>query len=51
VGLALRPPLLLVAGGLGCAPGLVFGIAPALRAARTDVLGTLRDDARSACTR
>ena len=51
LGLDLSPPLLLFTGGLGCATGLVFGIAPALRAARTDVLGTLRDDARATSAR
>ena len=43
LGLELSLPMLLFTAGLAGVTGIVFGIAPAWRAARTDVLGTLRD--------
>lgn len=39
--------VVLFTAGLMVATGVLFGLAPALRSARTDVAGTLRDDART----
>ena len=51
LGLELSAPMLLFTAGIACTTGVLFGVAPALRAARTDVLGTLRDDAPATSAR
>ena len=51
LGLELDGRMLLFTIGVACATGLLFGVGPAVRAARIDVLATLRDDARTASGR
>jgi predicted permease len=51
LGLQLSGSMLLFTAGIACATGMVFGLAPAWRAARTDVLGTLREDSRATSAR
>ena len=51
LGLALSTPVLLATAGIAGTTGLLFGVAPALRAARTDVSGTLREESRATSAR
>jgi predicted permease len=51
LGLELNGRMLLFTGVMACVTGIVFGVAPAWRAARTDVLSTLRDDSRATSAR
>ena len=52
-GLALEPnaPMLLFTAGVATLTGLLFGVVPALRASRTDVLSTLREQSRATSAR
>jgi predicted permease len=49
--LTIDSAALTVASGLSLATGLLFGVLPALRASRSDVLVSLRDEARSSTSR
>jgi predicted permease len=49
--LELSGPALAFTGAVACATALIFGVAPAWRAARTDVLETLHDGARATSAR
>jgi macrolide transport system ATP-binding/permease protein len=51
LGLALSAPMLLFTAGVASATGIVFGVGPAWRGSRTDVLTTLRDDSRATSSR
>jgi predicted permease len=51
LGLTLNRAALLYTIGVASLTSLVFGLAPAWRAARTDVLGSLRDQTRSTSAR
>jgi predicted permease len=49
--LSINTAALAATAGLSLATGLLFGLTPALRAAREDVVGSLRDVSRSATAR
>jgi predicted permease len=49
--LTLSGPVLAFTMAVACLTGLLFGLAPALRAARSDVVQSLRDDTRSSTAR
>jgi predicted permease len=51
LGLELSAPLFLFTAAVTVATGLLFGVAPALKAARADVLGALRDGSRATSAR
>jgi putative ABC transport system permease protein len=51
LGLHLSLPVLLFTAGVSALTGLLFGVIPALRASRTDVLGTLREESRATSAR
>jgi predicted permease len=51
LGLELNGPILAFAALITVATGIVFGLAPAWRAMRSDVLATLRDDSRATSAR
>ncbi len=51
LGLGLSRTAMIYTAGIASLTGVVFGVAPAWRAAHTDVLGSLRDQSRSATGR
>lgn len=51
LGLEMNTPMLLFTATVTCATGILFGVLPALRAARADVLGSLRDETRATSAR